>query len=57
MLEMRERENRILNSYGWVDQQSGVAHIPIEEAKKLMLERGMAAGGKEMSPSPPQPGK
>ena len=57
MLEMRARENRILSSYGWVDQQSGVVHIPIEEAKKLMLERGMAAGGKEMSPSPPQPGK
>lgn len=57
MLEMRVRENRILSSYGWVDQQSGVVHIPIEEAKKLMLERGVAAGGKEMSPSPPQPGK
>ena len=42
MLEMRARENRILSSYGWVDQQSGVVHIPIEEAKKLMLERGMA---------------
>ena len=57
MREMRERENRILSSYGWVDQQSGVVHIPIEEAKKLMLERGVAEGAKEMSPSPPQPGK
>ena len=57
MLEMRARENRILSSYGWVDQQSGVVHIPIEEAKKLMLERGMAAGGQDISPSPPQPDK
>jgi hypothetical protein len=56
MLEMRERENRILSSYGWVDQQSGVVHIPIEEAKKLMLERGMAGSVEEMSPTP-QPGK
>jgi hypothetical protein len=56
MLEMRERENRILSSYGWVDQQSGVVHIPIEEAKKLILERGMAGSVEEMSPTP-QPGK
>ena len=57
MLEMRAREDRILRSYGWVDQQSGVVHIPIEEAKKLILERGMAGGVEEMSPRPPQPGK
>jgi hypothetical protein len=57
MLEMRERENRILSSYGWVDQQSGVVHIPIEEAKKLILERGMAGSVEETSPRPPQPGK
>jgi len=57
MLEMRAREDRILRSYGWVDQQSGLVHIPIEEAKKLILERGMAGSVEEMSPRPPQPGK
>ena len=57
MLEMRAREDQILRSYGWVDQQSGVVHIPIEEAKKLILERGMEGGVEEMSPRPPQPGK
>ena len=57
MLEMRAREDRILRSYGWVDQQSGVVHIPIEEAKKLILERGMAGGVEDMAPRPPQPGK
>ncbi len=27
-----------LNSYGWVDEAKGVAHIPIELAKKRLLE-------------------
>ena len=42
MNEMRRAEDRILNHYGWVDQQKGVVHIPIEEAKKLVLQRGLA---------------
>jgi hypothetical protein len=30
-----------LNSYGWVDQKAGVAHIPIERAMELIVQRGM----------------
>jgi hypothetical protein len=30
-----------LNSYGWVDQQTGIAHIPIDEAMKLIVENGV----------------
>ncbi|MCU1244142.1 MAG: hypothetical protein JWN02_52 [Acidobacteria bacterium] len=41
MEEMRANEERELHGYGWVDPQKGVAHIPIEEAKKLLLERGL----------------
>ena len=50
MLETNERgqlrdflmnqENR-LNSYGWVDEKAGVAHIPIERAMDLIVQRGM----------------
>ena len=29
-----------LHSYGWVDQASGVVHIPIDEAMRLVTERG-----------------
>jgi hypothetical protein len=39
----RENEARRLGSYGWVDEGTGVAHMPIEEAKKLLVERGVAA--------------
>jgi hypothetical protein len=31
-----------LEGYGWVDQQAGTAHIPIERAMELVVERGVA---------------
>jgi hypothetical protein len=37
----RAAEMEWLANYGWVDQQAGVAHIPIDEAKKLLLQRGV----------------
>ncbi len=30
-----------LNSYGWVDQQAGIAHIPIDEAMQIIAEHGV----------------
>lgn len=38
-----------LNSYGWVDEKAGVAHIPIERAMDLIAQRGL--------PVAPQAGK
>jgi hypothetical protein len=38
---IRQREQQILQGYGWVDKGAGVARIPIDEAKKLLLERGL----------------
>lgn len=37
MERMIADSNAVLNNYGWVDQQKGVVHIPIEEAKKKVL--------------------
>lgn len=37
----RYREEEQLNSYGWVDQNAGVVHIPIDQAMKLIAERGL----------------
>lgn len=37
----RYGEEEKLNSYGWVDEKAGVAHIPIEQAMKLIAERGL----------------
>lgn len=37
----RYGEEEKLNSYGWVDEKAGVAHIPIEEAMRVIAERGL----------------
>lgn len=34
-------ERRRLNSYGWVNREAGVVHIPIERAMELVLQRGL----------------
>jgi hypothetical protein len=39
----RARERGVLDSYGWVDKDKGVVHIPIEEAMRLVVERGLPA--------------
>jgi len=40
---MREAEDKILNSYGWVDQSKGVVRIPIANAIDLLAQRGLPA--------------
>ena len=40
LYEFRTKEDSQLNSYGWVDKNAGVVHIPIQDAMRLMLERG-----------------
>src|SRR5271156_3863176 len=37
---LTDQENQ-LNSYGWVDEKTGVAHIPIERAMDLIVQRGL----------------
>jgi hypothetical protein len=39
--DFRVQEEKVLNSYGWVDQQAGVMHIPIERAMQLLAQRGL----------------
>jgi hypothetical protein len=51
--KFREEEAKKLEGYGWVDQQGGVARVPIEEAKKLLVQRGLPVrtGGDLTDPS------
>ncbi|HSN73370.1 MAG TPA: hypothetical protein VLT59_17775 [Steroidobacteraceae bacterium] len=37
---LRTRQLARLRSSGWVDEQRGVARIPIEQAMRLLVERG-----------------
>ena len=38
----REEETGKLEGYGWMNQTQGIAHVPIDLAKKLILEHGLA---------------
>ncbi len=42
--EFREGEDAVQNSYGWVNRQAGRVRIPIEQAIRLVLERGLPSG-------------
>ncbi|HSP17156.1 MAG TPA: hypothetical protein VLV78_20605 [Thermoanaerobaculia bacterium] len=39
--DMRGAEQRALTSYGWVDQQKGIVHMPIDVAMRVTLQRGL----------------
>jgi len=39
--KIRLNEERLLNSYGWVDEKSKTVRIPIERAMDLVAQRGL----------------
>ena len=43
LADLRAKEDDALTTYGWVDRNAGVVRIPIDQAMKLTLERGLAA--------------
>ena len=48
-LDQRAAQKRLqqmerLRSYGWVDREAGVAHIPIDEAMKMYLAEQQKKG-------------
>ena len=43
LLQLRERENNLLNQYGWVDRKEGIARIPIDRAMDIISQRGLPA--------------
>ena len=50
LAELRATEESDLNSYGWIDQSSGIARIPIDRAMQLLLERGLPDVGAGQTP-------
>jgi hypothetical protein len=43
LADLFAKEDALLTSYGWVDKNAGVVRIPIDEAMKLTLQRGLPA--------------
>lgn len=38
----RAQEDDLLNSYGWVEKDKGIARMPVAEAMKIVAERGLS---------------
>jgi hypothetical protein len=41
LYQFRVGEESLLHNYGWMNKNTGVVHIPIEEAMRLTVERGL----------------
>ena len=44
IIDMRQHEEQVMSTYGWVDQNNGVVHIPIEKAMERVLSGGVSTG-------------
>jgi len=40
LAEFRAREDELLGSYGWIDKDRGLARMPVEEAVRIVGQRG-----------------
>lgn len=40
MVRMRDVEQRVLQTYGWINPEAGIVHVPIERAMELSLQEG-----------------
>jgi hypothetical protein len=43
LIDLRNGEDALLKGYSWVDKNQGVVRIPIDEAMKLTVQRGLPA--------------
>jgi hypothetical protein len=41
--DLRQRERRLLASYGWIDRATGIARIPIDRAMQIVATEGLPA--------------
>ncbi|MDP9263039.1 MAG: hypothetical protein M3O85_01825 [Acidobacteriota bacterium] len=50
-VKARAREDELLNTYGWVDRQAGIVHLPVDRAMQMIAEHGVPS----WPAPPPQP--
>ena len=43
MRELRARQEAQLERYEWVNKEAGIARVPIEDAMRIVVERGLPA--------------
>lgn len=52
---LRSTQMTRLESYGWINEEQGLAHIPIEQAMRIVAEGGLPAAGAVVQPAPAAP--
>jgi hypothetical protein len=50
MRRLREQDETVLTTYGWVDRPAGIARIPIDVAMRQVLEEGLAVRQPDSAP-------
>ncbi len=50
---LQQRDEALLNSYGWADREAGLVRIPIAEAMRLTVERGLPVRAASPASEPP----
>ncbi len=50
LAKLRAAEDADLDSYGWIDRNSGAVRVPIDRAMQLLLERGLPDVGAGQTP-------
>lgn len=53
LVDFRAVEDKKLHGYGWVNKSTGQVRIPIEEAMRLTVERGLASRAPEPGQATP----
>lgn len=49
---LRQAEEKVLGSYGWIDSRRGVVRIPVEQAMSLAVRRGFPVRGSQPADAP-----
>jgi hypothetical protein len=50
IFDYRRNESQLLNNYGWLNREMGTVHIPISEAMRLTVERGLPSRTQDSAP-------
>jgi hypothetical protein len=56
LAEFRAQEAELLAGWGWVEKDQGIARMPIEEAMRIVAERGLPAFPAPAAPAPAERG-
>ena len=56
-VDFRQHEESILKNYGWVNKETGVVRMPITDAMRLAVERGLPARAQQPASAETTAGK